>query len=240
MPQSSPCAPAFGRHRDRRHAGQLDQPVRQLVRSAPARPAPSTDRLQRMDVGEARQPRHLLVQARIVLHRARAERIEPAVDRVVLAATGARSGASLSGSERPGRPIGALRSSPPSRSRIGSGIGKIDAGHVGAADLEDQRLFDDRRPRLPVRSSAVPRIGGIGRRAWDGPACSAAEHLLAARRRIGSDDPRPCSFRSRRRSAGRPGRLVRIEAATRGTPASTPRSASASTTRRRRRAAAAA
>ena len=41
-------------------------------------------RLQRMEVGEAGQPRHLLVEPRVVLHRARAERVEAAVDRVIL------------------------------------------------------------------------------------------------------------------------------------------------------------
>src|SRR5262245_21753072 len=37
-----------------------------------------------MDVGETRQARQLLVEARVVLHRARAERIQPAVDRIIL------------------------------------------------------------------------------------------------------------------------------------------------------------
>ena len=44
------------------------------------------DRLQRVHVGEAGEPGHLLVQARVVLHRARAEREEAEVDGVVLLA----------------------------------------------------------------------------------------------------------------------------------------------------------
>src|SRR5690242_13241553 len=37
-----------------------------------------------MDVGQPGQPRQLLVEARVVLHRAGAERVEAAVDRVIL------------------------------------------------------------------------------------------------------------------------------------------------------------
>ena len=41
--------------------------------------------LQRMNIGKARQPRHLLVEARIVLHRARPKRKQAKVDGIVLA-----------------------------------------------------------------------------------------------------------------------------------------------------------
>ena len=41
MPHSSPCAPAFGVMRDRRHAGELEQPARQLGDQRRARPARS-------------------------------------------------------------------------------------------------------------------------------------------------------------------------------------------------------
>ena len=37
-----------------------------------------------MDIREARQPGQLLVEPRVVLHRARAERVETAVDRIIL------------------------------------------------------------------------------------------------------------------------------------------------------------
>ena len=77
--------PRLGAHRDAVHAGELDQPMRQLVHDL-ERPAHGVDRLQRMHIGEARHPRDLFVEARIVLHRAAAEREEPEIDGVVLAA----------------------------------------------------------------------------------------------------------------------------------------------------------
>ena len=88
------------------------------------------------------QPRHLLVEARVVLHRAGAERIEARVDRVVLLRRAARSGAPPRGSERPGRPIGALRARPPRRSRGLRRFRQIDAGRIRAR---------------PARRSAAPR-----------------------------------------------------------------------------------
>ena len=91
-PHSSPCAPALGLiatpcmpvRSSSQKAELVDQLERALHRLL---------RLQRVDVGEARQPRHLLVEARVVLHRARAEREQAEVDRVVLPATGGCSGA---------------------------------------------------------------------------------------------------------------------------------------------------
>ena len=70
------------RHRDRRHAGELAQPARQLGDQRD-RARHGRLRLQRMHVAEARQPRHLLVQPRIVLHGAGAERKHAGVDAVV-------------------------------------------------------------------------------------------------------------------------------------------------------------
>ena len=119
---------------DRHHAAELamraglrascataGMPVERLQLVRPARSISverarhGGDRLQRMDVGEARQPRHLLVEARIVLHRAGAEREEAGVDAVVLLRTGARSGASSRARRgRAGRSA-SLRSSPPRR-----------------------------------------------------------------------------------------------------------------------------
>ncbi|PAV93535.1 hypothetical protein WR25_26800 [Diploscapter pachys] len=75
----------LGAHRDAVHAGQLDQPHRQFVDDA-QRALHGIDRLQGMDVGKARHPRNAFVEARIVLHRARAEREQPQVDRVILPA----------------------------------------------------------------------------------------------------------------------------------------------------------
>ena len=70
-----------------------------------------------MDVGEAGQPRHALVEARVVLHGAGAERKQPGVDGVVLLATAARSGAWPRA--RRGR---AGRSAPCARARRGAGV----------------------------------------------------------------------------------------------------------------------
>ena len=83
-PHNSPCAPALG---DIATAGMPVSVVSQFISCDDQlqRALRGGLRLQRMQVAEARQPRHLLVEARIVLHRARAERIEPAVDGVVLA-----------------------------------------------------------------------------------------------------------------------------------------------------------
>ena len=75
---------SLGAERHRRHAGELHQIARQHFHQRDCA-LHGLLGLQRMDVAKARQPRHLLVQARIVLHRARAQRIEPAVDRVILA-----------------------------------------------------------------------------------------------------------------------------------------------------------
>ena len=84
MPQSSPCAPAFG------DIATASMPV--IVSKACGqrfdnleRPLRGRDRLQRMDVGESRQARDFFVEARIVLHRARAERVDAGVDRIVVA-----------------------------------------------------------------------------------------------------------------------------------------------------------
>ena len=71
-------------HRDAVHAGEVEQPERELIDHL-QRALDGLLRLQRVDVGKARQPRDLLVQARVVLHRARAEREQPEVDRIILA-----------------------------------------------------------------------------------------------------------------------------------------------------------
>ena len=65
------------------HAGQLDQPDGEFVDHA-ERTLHRVDRLERVDVGKTGQPRHLLVEARVVLHRATAKREEAEVDAVIL------------------------------------------------------------------------------------------------------------------------------------------------------------
>ena len=67
--------------RDGRQPGDLREVLLQLVEQLAARPAALPSSWQRMQVGEARQRREPLVPLRVVLHRARAERIEVGVDR---------------------------------------------------------------------------------------------------------------------------------------------------------------
>ena len=82
MPQSSPCAPAAGDNATAGMPVKRLQPMRQRVDEL-ERALYRCLGLQRVQIGKAGQPRHLFVEARVVLHRARAERIEAAVDRVV-------------------------------------------------------------------------------------------------------------------------------------------------------------
>ena len=69
--------------RDGGHPGQGFQPIRQGVDQRQC-PGHRRHRLERVDIGKSGEPRQLLVEPRIVLHRARAKLIEPAVDGVVL------------------------------------------------------------------------------------------------------------------------------------------------------------
>jgi len=166
--QLAVCA-GLGAHRHRVHAGQGDQPVPELVDHR-ERALHGVDRRERVEVGEARQARDLLVQARVVLHRARAEREEPEVDRVVLprearvmahgfgfreagetdrysamqAAEAIRRPSPFQGRGLGEGVIGSPQGSvlfPPHPSPEGEG-GEIDARCLGRTDLEDQRLFE--------------------------------------------------------------------------------------------------
>ena len=132
--------PGLGAHRHRRHAGHFEEPAAELGDQVD-RAGHRRQRLQRVDVAEARQPRHLLVEARVVLHGAGAERIEPGVDRVVLlgephiVAHRLRLGQAGQVDRRlPGMLAEA-------RLRLGR-LRQVDAGHIVPAGLEDQRLLD--------------------------------------------------------------------------------------------------
>src|SRR5579863_10374830 len=70
----------FGRHRHRRHSGQFLEPVRQLCNQRD-RTLHRSLRLKRMNVGKTRKSRKLLTKPRVMLHRARTERIKAGVDR---------------------------------------------------------------------------------------------------------------------------------------------------------------
>src|SRR3546814_2917460 len=72
--------PRLGAHRDAVHAGEADQPEGEFVDHT-ERALHGIDGGERVDIGKARQPRDLLVEARVVLHRARAEREQSEVGR---------------------------------------------------------------------------------------------------------------------------------------------------------------
>ena len=73
------------RHRDRRHPGECLYPVGERINQTQCA-LHGGFRLQRVQVGKPRQPGHFFVQTRIMFHRARAERIKPGINRIVLLA----------------------------------------------------------------------------------------------------------------------------------------------------------
>ncbi len=200
MPHSSPCAPAFGRQRDRRHAGQFHQIASATARrSARARPA-------RCDCGcsgwmSPKPGSRAIFSLRrglcFIVHEPSGKR--PVSMRVVLAATGARSGASSrarrgrAGRSRP------VRSRPPRR-----GLTAFEARARSTpvrADVGRSRRSAPprgRRPRLPVKvwmslaEAAAP--AAVGR-----PCVFMAITGSPSARRRRRRDPRRCSSRSRRR-----------------------------------------
>jgi hypothetical protein len=150
------------RHRHRAHAGQRQQRMRQRIDQL-QRALHGGDRLQRMEIGEARQARHLLIEARVVLHRARAERIEPGVDRIIVA----RQSHVMAHRLRLGEAGQADRSVARVRAEFRGERRRrfeVDAGRVEPAGLEDQRLFDVEGAvageRAAARRVARVRAGG--------------------------------------------------------------------------------
>ena len=75
----------LGAHRDTVHTRQIDQPMRQLIDHLKCA-LHSFARLQRVHVGKTGHPSDLFIKARIVLHRARAEREKTQIDPVILTA----------------------------------------------------------------------------------------------------------------------------------------------------------
>ena len=133
----------LGAHRHGLHAGERDQPVGELVDHL-KRALHRVYGRERVDVGEARQARHPLVEARIVLHRARAEREQAQVDRIVLTAE-ARIVAHRLRLGQAGQ-TDLARTLEPAETRGPPGrFAEIDAGSLGRADLEDERLLEHQR-----------------------------------------------------------------------------------------------
>ncbi len=147
----------LGAERDGRHAGQGHQPIRQFAHQLDGA-LNCGDRLQRMEVGEAREPRQLLVQARVVLHRARAQRIERQVDGVILlrqphvVAQGLRL-------RQPRQGHGRIADQGAEVRGVEIGRRHVDAGLLPASQLEDQRLFLE-QGMTGCRSRSRLRPGG--------------------------------------------------------------------------------
>src|SRR6185312_15322369 len=209
--------------RHRRHAGQHLEPMRQRVDEL-ERALHGRRRLQWVEVGEARQPRQLLVEPRIVLHGARPQRIEPGVDGVVLLRQPGEMAHHLRLAEprQPDPPTPAQAAEPVGNRRR---LGQVDAAAARLVALEKQRLLD-------LEAAVAPDRPGDG--------CLAAEGA----ERLAPLAHRSTSPRLRAKAAMSASVLVSVAATISssaislrlgqkrlaGTPASTPRCASASTT----------
>ena len=150
----------LGAHGDSLHAGQRQQPFGKLVHGL-QRTAHGLLRLERVDVGKTGQPRDLLIEARVVLHRAGTERERPKIDGIVLPrqARVMTHGFGL----RQTRQRHALLSKEARqrRKRLRFGVIEIDATFAFAAEFEDQRLF---------QHQALVAAGGSGIRGHRGTA----------------------------------------------------------------------
>ena len=133
----------FGAHRHTGHAGQLLEPFAQFMNDG-KRTLHALFRLQRMGVGKAGHPRHLLIEAGIMLHRARAQREQAKVDGIILtrqagimahrfgfAQAGQRNRRTAGHTAEAVQTIGQRRD--------------VDAGLLNAALFEDQRFFQHQR-----------------------------------------------------------------------------------------------
>src|SRR6266542_5699571 len=125
-----------------------------------------------MEVGETRQPRHLLVEPRVVLHRARAKRVEAAVDRVILLRQAGVVTHHLRFAE-PGQADRRLALEAAEAGLERRRVGQVDAAMAGRILLEDQLLLDlqaaiaaDRRygRRLARRGVRAQRLAPIAHR----------------------------------------------------------------------------
>jgi len=97
-----------------------------------------------MRVNKAGKPRDLLVETRVMLHRAGPEREEPKVDRVILTRQ-ARVVTNRFGLAETGKTDLAVALEPPQVPGVRFEVREIDAGLIGRADLEQQGLFQHQR-----------------------------------------------------------------------------------------------
>ena len=133
-----------GGHGHRGHAGEDLEPVRERVDQA-KRALDGRLGLQRVDVGKPGEPRELLVEPGIVLHRAGSQRVEAEIDRVVLLAQ-ARVVAHHLGLGKAGKPDGFAPREPAEPRRHVGRRRQVDAAAALGALFEYQRLLDVERP----------------------------------------------------------------------------------------------
>ena len=147
------------RHRDGVHARHRQQGVGERLNDF-ERSLRRRDRLQWVDVGEARQARHFLVETRIVLHRAGAQGIKPGVDRVVVARQAHVMADRLRFGEAGqfGRALARVRSKFRLEWRR---LVDVDAGRIEAPGLEDERLLHV-EPAIACKGLALRGGGRFG------------------------------------------------------------------------------
>src|SRR5262245_3528490 len=129
-----------------------------------------------MDVAEARQPRHALVEARIVFHRARTQREQAGIDAVVFLAEThiVPHRFRLAETRQPQRLTPCKLAEPGSKA---GRLVEVDARGVGAAALENQALFDGERT---VAAEGVDDLStGLHRRRC--PALTVQHHSTSLR-----------------------------------------------------------
>src|SRR5260370_24275744 len=135
---------------------------------------------------KARKPRHLLVEPRVVLQRERTERVEAAVDRVILL----RQPGEMAHDLRLAEPGKADRAAPfePAQARAeGRRFGQIDAAMAGRILLEEERLLDLQPAVAAHRADRLGPCGG-GRAQRLAPLAHCSPSLSAAANRSISSD----------------------------------------------------
>src|SRR6266700_3183299 len=134
-----------------------------------------------MEIGKAGQPRHLLVEPRVVLHRARAERVEAAVDRVVLLRQAGEMAHDLRLAE-PGEADRPLSFEPAKARAKRRRLRQVDAAMPGRILLEQQLLLDLQPPVAADRRRQCG-VGGGARAQRLAPLAHRSTSLSAASKR---------------------------------------------------------
>src|SRR5690606_36959506 len=172
------------------------------------------DRLQGVNVRKAGQARHLLVEARIVLHRARAQRIHAAVDRVVEAGEAHIMAHGLGLGEA--RQVQLAIAGKAAEAIFGQvGFEQVEAGIFGIADFEKQR-FVGQESRAGSNGAGRAHAGGAALivHAHASSSISAATRAAISASVVSSVAARMMRFSTSgspgsRRDAGTPARMPR-------------------------------